>query len=301
MLLSMDPTNSDPNTPTPSPVQPDLNSSFQPDPLAQTPPDPLTNLTPIQSGSTSPPAPPEPMPEPTPPMPPPIPDPPPMQPPAPPTPDPAPASSLLDNPMDMPSQSGFNWSNPTPTPDPIAAPSPVPEPIAPAESGSAPAPIPSFQAAPSTPEFTSPTPTDSGPTDLSQLTNQSEPQPVFSPPLSQPETLVVPTNSPEPTTIQTDGGGHSIPKWVWFVGVGLALAIAGASAYFILGFGKSQDTTNQPATEQPKLVTPPASSPVTQASPLATSSATFGDIAGSPPPIATSAADLLRQRQGQGQ
>ena len=245
----MDPQNSDPNTPTPSPVQPDLNSSF---------PDPLANPNP-------PPAPPEPMPEPTPPIPPPIPD-PPIQPPAPPTP------------------SGFNWSNPTiPTADPAS-----------------PAPIPSFQAAPSTPEFASPTPTDSGPTDLSQLTNQAE-QPVFSPPLSQLETLVVPPSSPEPTTLQTDGGGHGVPKWIWFVGSGLVLAVAGASAYFILGFGQSQDTTSLPATEQ-TLIAPPTPSPITQApSPSTSSSATFGGISGSGAPQATSAADLLRQRQQQGQ
>jgi hypothetical protein len=161
------------------------------------------------------------------------------------------------------------------------------------------APVPSFDPAPSAPEFTPPVqPTETAPTDLSQLADQTQ---TYTAPVSQPETLVVPPTSPEPTTIQTDGGGHHMPKWLLFVGIGLVLAVAGASAYFILGVGQTP-TESIPATQQEQtLITPPAASPITQQQPpAATSSAGFGGF-NDGTSQATSAADLLRQRQQQSQ
>ena len=186
----------------------------------------------------------------------------------------------------------FNWSNPGGAPEPtIPITSPIPE----QQPTSAEPAMPSFSS-PTAPEFAPPPSTESAPTDFSQLVGQASDQPVYSPPLSQPETLVVPPSSPEPTTLQTDGGRRGIPKWVIFGGAGFLLAVLGASAYFILGIGQTQ-TDSLPATEQQTLITPPVASPLVQQPDLATSSAGFGSFTGSPSPIATSAADLLRLRQ----
>ncbi len=84
----------------------------------------------------------------------------------------------------------------------------------------------------------------------------------------------------------------------------MLLIVAGASAYFILGFGKPAPAGSTPAvtTEQPPIQAPPAvrTQPIpTIATPPATGSAGFGTIPGTGTTQATSAADLLRQRQGQ--
>lgn len=165
--------------------------------------------------------------------------------------------------------SNFNWSlSPAQTPD--LSTQPVPE-----------NPLP-------------PQPVEQAPTDLSHLVDETAG--VYTPPVTQPETLVVPTNgsTPDVPNIPNQGEG-GIPKWVIGVGAGLLLAVIGASTYFILGIGRGEEqTTSLPATTTQQLSAPPASAPTptTQSSP-----AGFGTF-DETKTQATSAADLLRQRQG---
>lgn len=148
--------------------------------------------------------------------------------------------------------------------------------------------------------------TESAPTDLSHLIgNNSQPENNI-PQQETAETLVAPsanTGPDVPTTSQVEHKG--IPKWVIGVGIGLLILVAGASAYFILGIGQAPDTTSIPATQAPKAtqqVKPPAPLPTTVSQPAATGSASFDQLqgGGSGGQQATSAADLLRQRQQQG-
>ena len=144
---------------------------------------------------------------------------------------------------------------------------------------------------------------ESAPTDLSHLIGNSQPE-ENSPQQSTLETLVAPpTNTaPDvPTTPQVEHKG--IPKWLIGVGIGLFLLVVGASAYFILGIGRAPDITSIPATQAPKTtqqIKPPAPLPTPVSQPAATGSASFGELQGgsSGGQQATSAADLLRQRQG---
>lgn len=138
------------------------------------------------------------------------------------------------------------------------------------------------------------TPAESVPTDLSHLISGIPPQ-------SSTETLVVPpatNHTPEVPTVPTEGG-HNIPKWLIGVGIGLLIIVAGASAYFILGIGQPAKTTSVPAevtSTKPTVKTPP---PIASTVPAATGSANFGELqGGAAAPQATSAADLLKQRQG---
>lgn len=161
------------------------------------------------------------------------------------------------------------------------------------------------------------------PTDLSHLIpdsptssvvgGQSE-QPVYAPPITQPETLIVPPDGNEvgPNIPTTEGGHSKIPKWVIGVGLGLLLAVTGATAYFIWpGFGNTINltpTTDQPATtEQPATIPTPTvptatPTPILDGSTPDGSGGGFGAVDGSAntPTPPTSAADLLRQRQQQG-
>lgn len=142
-----------------------------------------------------------------------------------------------------------------------------------------------------------PVPTEQAPTDLSHLISSSEPNAQAT---IQPETIVMPqTNTPNVPIIQTESKG-GIPRWVVGLGVGLLIIVAGASAYFILGIGQTPKNTSVPATEAPTTapVATPASTP--QEAPAATGSANFGQLEGSTStPRASSAADILRVRQGQ--
>lgn len=198
----------------------------------------------------------------------------------PPQPPPQPEMTPPQPPIEIPSvtepslssdPSNFNWS-PSPTQMPDLSTQPVPE-----------NPLP-------------PQPVEQAPTDLSHLVDETAG--VYAPPVTQPETLVVPTNgsTPDVPNIPNQNGG-GIPKWVIGVGTGLLLAVIGASAYFILGIGRGgEQTTSLPATTtQQQLSAPPpatAPSPSTQ-----NSSAGFGTF-DETKTQATSAADLLRQRQG---
>lgn len=148
-------------------------------------------------------------------------------------------------------------------------------------------------------------PPEAMPTDLSQLV--SNPESSTPPSLPAPtENLIVPPTS-EMNPIVTGGGSSGFPKWILAVGAVILLAVAGASAYFILGIGRPQPATTSVPAEQPPITTPPKAliptkPPETPSS--STSSATFGGLEGSAQTAASttsasSALELLRKRQGQ--
>jgi hypothetical protein len=138
--------------------------------------------------------------------------------------------------------------------------------------------------------------TGSAPPDLSHLISNNTP--------ASAETLVVPSQTPNPTpdvpTVSAENH-KGIPKWLIGVGVGLLVIVAGTSAYFILGIGQPSKTTTSVPAEVSKTTVktpPPIATPVPQpTAPAATGSANFGELQGSGTQQATSAADLLKQRQ----
>ena len=80
--------------------------------------------------------------------------------------------------------------------------------------------------------------------------------------------------------------------------MGLLIIVAGASAYFILGIGQQQQTTTSVPAQVTKTTVktpPPIATPVPQATPAATGSASFGELQGNPTQQASSAGELLRQ------
>lgn len=217
--------------------------------------------------------------------------------------------SPLDNPFNVPTQNppidaGIT-SQSTPTPP---TPTFVPQPpsnnpsFSWSNASTQPQPIPEV---PQNPPATA-APLDQpepAPTDLSHLVDTSTQQPVYTPPLSQPETLVAPANGggADVPNLPTENHSGGIPKWVIGVGAGLLLAVVAASAYFILGIGRPSETTSLPAVESQQINTPTVVQqqvPVVVSTPTATSSAGFGSLPGTGSSQATSAADLLRQRQG---
>lgn len=193
-----------------------------------------------------------------------------------------PPLSPLDNPWGAPAQ-----------PPPIEQPQPTTQPSW--------TNIPTENQTPNPPP---PTPLEAAPTDLSHLISNNQPEQA-TPPTS--ETLVVPsavTPAPEVPTLPTENH-KSIPKWLIGLGVGLLVLVGGASAYFILGIGQPSKTTSLPAATAPAENTvkppPPITTPTAQPSeqPVAASgSANFGELQGGGSQQATSAAELLRQRQG---
>lgn len=153
------------------------------------------------------------------------------------------------------------------------------------------------------PENTPPPSLESVPTDLSHLINNNSQQSTTQ---VVPDTLTVPTpTATEIPTLPTEIH-KGIPKWLIGVGVGLLILVVAASAYFILGVGQPTKTTTSlpaaivtqpnetqqtvPATSIPQPVAEPTGSPVA-------GSANFGELQGNGSQTATSAADLLRQRQ----
>lgn len=205
-------------------------------------------------------------------------------PPAPPPTFTPPASSPLDNPWGTPVQ------QPTiDTPQQGYA-SPVPNPIAP------------------DPPILNQPEAAAAPTDLSHLINNNSQPDNSQNPAASAETLVVPspTASPAPDVPTIPSEQHKgIPKWLIGVGAGLLIIVAGASAYFILGIGQTPKTTTSIPAQVAKTTVktpPPIATPVAQptAPAAATESANFGQLQGSQTPSATSAADLLKQRQQQG-
>ncbi len=151
---------------------------------------------------------------------------------------------------------------------------------------------------------------DNAPTDLSQLIGNSPAPTMESTPSDMPATVsaadvVAQTASPVPQVV-TNEGGKGFPKWMIAAGLGIVLLVAGASAYFILGVGKSQDTTTSIPAEQQPLTTPPrTTNPSPQPTVESSSSATFGELQGSSPsaqatPSGQTAAEILKQRAAQG-
>ncbi|MBI2595775.1 hypothetical protein HYW46_03530, partial [Candidatus Daviesbacteria bacterium] len=160
-----------------------------------------------------------------------------------------------------------NLTPPQPSPWPI--PQIPPEPVNPVIPQSNP--IPTFTvsgginqqqlsdnlaAVPQNPSTPSPEP---APTDLSQLTgnNHQPPPDIYIPSVSNNENLIVPNNSAAvPESINTSH--HSSVLKILLIG-GLFLILTGAaSAYFILGLGKSPAPEPTPnPTEQPSAITKP--------------------------------------------
>lgn len=147
------------------------------------------------------------------------------------------------------------------------------------------------------------------PSDLSHLVNTSEPPSSIdtgsvSAPTPQPETLMPNSTSAETDipNVPSEESHKSFPKWIIGVGVGLLLAVAGASAYFILGIGRTSLSGSVPATGTQETTTaPPVIKPTavpTIAIPIASPAAGLS-LPGGSGTQATSAADLLKQKQGQ--
>lgn len=196
-----------------------------------------------------------------------------------------PSLSPLDNPWGSAIQTPpIDNAQPTwaPTPTPIP-----PAPISVPEQA-----IPDFPAVNPTEGGTN---QDSAPTDLSHLISN---QPDNSAQMA-PETLVVPSGTVSPEVSVPTEGHKGIPKWLIGVGIGLILVVAAASAYFILGIGQPSKTTSLPATTTRASQTPrPVVTPEPSAQAAATGSANFGEVQGNAGTnTATSAADLIRQRQ----
>lgn len=217
----------------------------------------------------------------------------------------SPTPSINPSPLDNP------WGAPSQTPSPI--PSWIPnQNQSPADTNlnpslSANQPNPTISSMPST------APSDSIPTDLSHLiSNNAQPENNQDPLPSSAETLVAPSpnTTPEVPTVSAESAKGGIPKWLIGIGIGLLIIVAGASAYFILGIGQSDKTPNSiPAQVQKTTVktAPPIPTPVPQSdtssnpesASQATGSANFGQLqeGGGTQQAATSAADLIKQRQ----
>ncbi|MBI2021271.1 hypothetical protein HYS93_00095 [Candidatus Daviesbacteria bacterium] len=151
-------------------------------------------------------------------------------------------------------------------------------------------------------------PAEPAPTDLSHLSGentQPPPPEVYTPPVAQPENLVVPQTSPIPESINASPSGSKLSKVFIIVGFILILGVSAASAYFFLGIGKKTQPSS-PANQQP-LTTPPRDllpSPSPEESEqTATGSSDFSNLTNSPTHPASasaspsSALERLRQRQ----
>lgn len=317
----MNPNNPDPNNPNSpaggSSTTPDLSSVLPASP-AGTPTDPATQSVP-QMDTSSPPvtAPPNPIIPSTTPMPDPLAPPPPIPPVWTPPPPAEPPTSDFNPPVTAPPPepapslgTGSPTWPPVETTPPSSLDNPLNAPLQPPSIDSGLTPLPaaperatSWQ--PENPEtYTPPQPQETTPTDLSHLVDNSPQQEIpanYTTPVTQPETLVAPPNGGEVVTptVPMEGGHGGIPKWVIGVGAALLLAVVGASAYFILGIGRPTETTSLPAVEESQqLSTPPTPLPTPIATPQTATSSGFGNLGASPSPAATSAADLIRQRQG---
>lgn len=151
------------------------------------------------------------------------------------------------------------------------------------------------------------------PTDLSQLIDNAAPTipndigSISTPVETASETVVAPTPVSNPvTTVENHKG---FPKILLIVAAVVLLLVVGAAAYFFVflpqrgqtGSVPAEQSTQQPLTNPPKAAVVEQVAP--QPAPASTSSATFGNLAGSTQsaqPAATSSAsaiELLRQRQ----
>lgn len=129
-------------------------------------------------------------------------------------------------------------------------------------------------------------PVESAPTDLSHLVGGvlgADPSAgvLSTAPDSQPN-VVVPTPVAQDTPQVVTNNSSGFPKWILAVGGVVMLLVIGVSAYFILGVGKSEETTSIPA-EQQSLTNPPQAILPTAVPTLpiaTTSAATFGSLEG---------------------
>lgn len=206
-------------------------------------------------------------------------------------------TSPLDNPWNVPTQPPpIDGSPQNPTPTWVSNPTPPPTEIGSAPSTLGPT-VPPTQ--PLSGAGPASNPTESVPTDLSHLISNNTPNNGGqNPSPSEAETLVMPQApvTPEVPTIPTENH-KGVPKWLIGVGISLLVMVAGASAYFILGIGqpaKLNESVPAQVTKQTVKTPPPVATP---APAVATGSANFGELEEGTQP-ATSAADLLRQRQG---
>ena len=222
------------------------------------------------------------------------------------------------------SQPQPNPIQPSPTPSPLDNPWGVPIQPPSIDSASPPAPQPTWIPTPGSsnginsntpnPAQAEPAPVqpepaliepESAPTDLSHLISNNSQTDVNQTSVQNPATLVVPSASPEVSATAPAENHKSIPKWLIGIGVGLLVIVSGASAYFILGIGQAPKTQSVPAVQETTSATIKAATPIATppaaSSQTASESANFGQLGGnapaSPPPQASSAADLLRQRK----
>ena len=146
-------------------------------------------------------------------------------------------------------------------------------------------------------------PNESAPTDLSHLISEttngnSNHNEVYTPPVAQPENLVVPSNN-TPESISASGSHINLSKILIIVGILVVLIVSGLSAYFILGIGKpAPEPASLPVQEESTLTNPPKQ--IATPSPIPLPSAAPATSSGliTPSPTGTSALDLLKQRQG---
>lgn len=180
------------------------------------------------------------------------------------------------------------WPQPAAEAPPPAMPDapPAPEPVAAPEQTAA-ANMDFSQNAP-----TEAAPSESAPTDLSSLAaalgapniNGVQAAPVDPGAPTLPPQVPAQATNPDTPTVVTGSHGVHIPKAVLIVGaiVGL-LAVVGASAYFILGVGQTDETTSLPAQQQPLTNPPrttvPTPTPVTNLD----NDTTLGNISGASP------------------
>lgn len=171
--------------------------------------------------------------------------------------------------------------------------------------------------APQPQETTPPADTpEPAPTDLSQLTGnangqntQSNGNGVYTPPVANTDTLVVSSEpSSIPNTTISSEPRKGLPLIAIIGALFVLLVVAGASAYFILGIGQTQVPTQETPTPSPVPAQTPTQTPTPEPSPSDTESVVnggssdFGSLSGEPTTsggfqTATSAADLIRQRQ----
>lgn len=191
------------------------------------------------------------------------------------------------------SEPASNWSNPatpvaespaagglTNTPpqqeaNPFNTPAPTAfNPFSSQTAGSTP---PSPESFPSSSE---PAPSETVPTDLSNLVNTTSEATNYVPQSQTPESLVVPppqASGGDVNQAVPDTGGNGFPKIVFVIGGIILLGVLGASAYFILGIGKPAEPLPASVPAEQQAPAPVTKAPVTPAS---TQSGTFSNLPG---------------------
>ncbi len=163
-------------------------------------------------------------------------------------------------------------------------------------------------------ETPAPEPVEPAPTDLSQLeevNGQPQNSEVYNPAVNAQPNLVVEGEQPSVIANAPSQSSRKLPLILGLAGAAVVvILVAGASAYFILGIGRSEpaetSSTPAPTATQPPLTNPPQQI-VPSAQPIATppaasGSSSFGELNGSAPTeeeSGMSAIDRLKERQEQ--